>query len=445
MGMPVYERKDIERLCAEKDVKFLRLQFMDMMGSLKNVEVPLTQLGKVLDGQIMFDGSSIEGFARIEESDMNLRPDLNTFLTLPWSNGGVTVARLICDIYTRSGEPFDGDPRLALKKQLLRASELGYSVNIGPECEFYLFKTDASGMATTQFADQSGYFDLTPADYTDEVRRDIVLTLEEMGFKVEVAHHECGPSQHELDFKYTNALTAADRVVTLKMVTKQIAKKHGMHATFMPKPVYGIAGSGMHCNISLSKAGENAFYDPNGEFMLSDLARSFVAGLLKHAKAFTPVTNPLVNSYKRLVSGFEAPVYIAWSTANRSVLVRIPTARGASTRVELRNPDPSCNPYMAFATIIASGLDGIVNGLIPPQPCNRNLYSMNEQERLEEGIDTLPGSLKDALLEMDADPVVREALGDVIYPKYRNGRFQEWKLYKQIVHKWELDNYLQNY
>jgi len=445
VGVPTYERKDIERLCDEKCVKFLRLQFMDMMGSLKNVEVPVTQLGKVLDGQIMFDGSSIEGFARIEESDMNLRPDLNTFLTLPWSNGEVTVARLICDIYTRSGEPFEGDPRLALKKQLLKASELGYSVNIGPECEFYLFKTDASGRATTQFADQSGYFDLTPADYTDEVRRDIVLTLEEMGFKVEVAHHECGPSQHEVDFKYTNALTAADRVVTLKMVTKQIAKKHGMHATFMPKPVYGIAGSGMHCNISLSKGGENVFYDPNGEFMLSDLARSFVAGLLKHAKGFTPVTNPLVNSYKRLVSGFEAPVYIAWSTANRSVLVRIPTARGASTRVELRNPDPSCNPYMAFAAIIASGLDGIVNGLTPPAPCNRNLYSMDEEERMEEGIDTLPGSLKDALLEMDADPVVREALGNVIYPKYRNGRFQEWRLYKQIVHKWELDNYLQNY
>lgn len=443
--MPIYERKDIETLCKERNVKFLRLQFMDMMGALKNVEVPVTQLGKVLDGQIMFDGSSIEGFARIEESDMNLRPDINTFLILPWSNGEVTVARLICDIYTKSGEAFEGDPRLSLKKQLIKAAEMGYTVNIGPECEFYLFKADASGRASTEFADQSGYFDLTPADQTDEVRRDIVLTLEEMGFKVELAHHECGPSQHEIDFKYTNALTAADRVITLKMVTKQIAKKHGMHATFMPKPVFGIAGTGMHCNLSLSKDGENAFYDPNGEFMLSDLARSFVAGLLKHAKGFTPITNPLVNSYKRLVSGFEAPVNIAWSTANRSVLVRIPTARGASTRVELRNPDPTCNPYMAFAAIIASGMDGVKNSLTPPSPCNRNLYTMSEEERNCEGIEMLPGSLKDALLEMDADPVVREALGDIIYTKYRNGRFQEWRVYKQIVHQWELDNYLQNF
>jgi len=443
--MPTYERKDIEALCKERNVKFLRLQFMDMMGALKNVEVPVTQLGKVLDGQIMFDGSSIEGFARIEESDMNLRPDMNTFLILPWSNGEVTVARLICDIYTRSGEPFEGDPRLALRRQLNKAAELGYTVNVGPECEFYLFKTDASGRASTEFADQSGYFDLTPADKTDEVRRDIVLTLEEMGFKVEVAHHECGPSQHEIDFKYTNALTAADRVITLKMVTKQIAKKHGMHATFMPKHVYGIAGSGMHCNLSLSKDGENIFSDPSGEFMLSDLARSFIAGLLKHAKGFTPITNPLVNSYKRLVSGFEAPVYIAWSTANRSVLVRIPTARGASTRVELRNPDPSCNPYMAFAAIIAAGMDGVKNSLTPPSPCNRNLYTMSEDERSCEGIEMLPGSLKDALLEMDSDSVVRDALGDVIYSKYRNGRYQEWRSYKQVVHQWELDNYLQNF
>lgn len=443
--MPVYERKDIELLCKERNVKFIRLQFMDMMGALKNVEVPVTQLGKVLDGQIMFDGSSIEGFARIEESDMNLRPDFNTFLILPWSNGEITVARLICDIYTRDGEPFEGDPRLALIRQIRNASELGYKVNVGPECEFYLFKTDSQGRGTTEFADLSGYFDLTPADYTDEVRRDIVLTLEEMGFKVEVAHHECGPSQHEVDFKYTDALTAADRVITLKMVTKQIAKKHGMHATFMPKPVFGIAGSGMHCNLSLSKDGENAFFDPEGEFMLSGLARSFVAGLLKHAKGFTPITNPLVNSYKRLVSGFEAPVYIAWSTANRSVLVRIPTARGASTRVELRSPDPSCNPYMAFAAIIASGMDGVLNSMEPPVPCNRNLYCMSDEERGIDGIGLLPGSLKDALLEMDADPVVRAALGEFIYGKYRNGRLQEWKDYKKVVHKWELDNYLQNF
>ncbi len=443
--MTNYDRTDVEKLCKEKNVKFIRLQFMDMMGTMKNVEVPVSQLGKVLDGQIMFDGSSIEGFARIEESDMNLKPDLNTFLILPWSNGEVTVARVICDICTKAGDPFEGDPRLMLRRQLEKAAKQGYSVNVGPECEFYLFKADSLGKATAEPVDLSGYFDLTPADYTDEVRRDIVLTLEEMGFKIELAHHECGPSQHEVDFKYTDALTAADRVVTLKMVTKQIAKKHGMHATFMPKPIFGIAGSGMHCNMSLSKAGENIFYDPNGEFLLSETARSFVAGLLKHAKGFTPITNPLVNSYKRLVSGFEAPVYIAWSTANRSVLVRIPAARGASTRVELRNPDPSCNPYMAFAAIIASGMDGVNNSLNPPSPCNKNLYHMSDDERACEGIENLPGSLKDALLEMDADPVVREALGDFIYTKYRSGRLQEWKTYKQVVHQWELDNYLQNF
>ncbi len=443
--MTNYDRTDVERLCKEKNVKFIRLQFMDMMGTMKNVEVPVSQLGKVLDGQIMFDGSSIEGFARIEESDMNLKPDLNTFLILPWSNGEVTVARVICDIYTKTGEPFEGDPRLMLRRQLEKAAKQGYTVNLGPECEFYLFKADSLGKATAEPVDLSGYFDLTPADYTDEVRRDIVLTLEEMGFKIELAHHECGPSQHEVDFKYTDALTAADRVVTLKMVTKQIAKKHGMHATFMPKPIFGIAGSGMHCNMSLSKDGENIFFDHNGEFLLSETARSFVAGLLKHAKGFTPITNPLVNSYKRLVSGFEAPVYIAWSTANRSVLVRIPAARGASTRVELRNPDPSCNPYMAFAAIIASGMDGVNSSLKPPSPCNKNLYHMSDDERACEGIENLPGSLKDALLEMDADPVVREALGDFIYTKYRSGRLQEWKTYKQVVHQWELDNYLQNF
>ena len=358
--MAKYTKDDVIRLVKEQDVQFIRLQFTDIFGTLKNVAITAGQLEKALDNKCMFDGSSIEGFVRIEESDMYLRPDTNTFVIYPWRPQTGKVARLICDVYNADETPFAGDPRYVLKKVLEKAEKMGYDTfNAGPECEFFLFLTDSEGNPTTITHDNAGYFDLGPVDLGENARRDMCLALEEMGFEVEASHHEVAPGQHEIDFKYNDALTAADAILTFKLVVKTIAQRHGLHATFMPKPIFGIAGSGMHVNTSLCRNGQNIFYDEKDSLQLSQEAYWFIGGLMKNIRSMTAITNPLVNSYKRLVTGYEAPVYIAWSARNRSPLIRVPAARGASTRIELRNPDPSCNPYLALAVILAAGLDGI--------------------------------------------------------------------------------------
>ncbi|MFD6441361.1 type I glutamate--ammonia ligase, partial [Peribacillus sp. NPDC060186] len=396
--MAKFTREDITRLAKEENVKYIRLQFTDILGTIKNVEIPVSQLEKALDNKMMFDGSSIEGFVRIEESDMYLYPDLNTWVIFPWTSEKGKVARLICDIYNTDGTPFDGDPRTNLKRVLAEAREMGFTdFNLGPEPEFFLFKLDAAGEPTLELNDKGGYFDLAPTDLGENCRRDIVLELEEMGFEIEASHHEVAPGQHEIDFKYADAISACDNIQTFKLVVKTIARKHGLHATFMPKPLFGVNGSGMHCNVSLFKGNQNAFYDTEGKLELSKTAEQFIAGIIKHAPSFTAVTNPTVNSYKRLVPGYEAPCYVAWSAKNRSPLIRIPASRGVSTRVEVRSVDPAANPYLALAVILKAGLDGIKNNLTPPAPVDRNIYVMNKEEREEVGIVDLPATLYAAL------------------------------------------------
>ncbi len=409
--MAKFTREDITRLAKEENVKFIRLQFTDILGTIKNVEIPVSQLEKALDNKMMFDGSSIEGFVRIEESDMLLTPDLDTWVVFPWTAEKGKVARLICDIYKTDGTPFEGDPRNNLKRVLAEAREMGFTnFNLGPEPEFFLFKLDEKGEPTLELNDNGGYFDLAPTDLGENCRRDIVLELEEMGFEIEASHHEVAPGQHEIDFKYADAVTACDHIQTFKLVVKTIARKHGLHATFMPKPLFGINGSGMHCNVSLFKGKENAFYDTKGELELSETAYQFIAGIIKHAPNFTAVTNPTVNSYKRLVPGYEAPCYVAWSAQNRSPLIRIPASRGVSTRVEVRSVDPAANPYMALAVILKAGLDGIKNNLTPPAAVDRNIYVMSKEEREEVGIVDLPPTLHAALETLQADEVIKEAL-----------------------------------
>ncbi len=444
--MQSYTREDILRIAKEQDVKFVRLQFTDIFGILKNVAITVEQLEKALDNKCMFDGSSIEGFVRIEESDMYLRPDPNSFAIFPWRPQAGKVARLICDVYNPDGTPFEGDPRYALKKALKKAGDMGYdSFNVGPECEFFLFLTDSEGNPTTKTHDNAGYFDLGPVDLGENARRDMCLALEEMGFEIEASHHEVAPGQHEIDFKYRDALSSADSILTFKLVVKTIAQRHGLHATFMPKPVFGIAGSGMHINVSLFRNGENTFYDENDPLQLSQEAYWFIGGLIKHIRSIAAITNPLVNSYKRLVPGYEAPVYVAWSNRNRSPLIRIPAARGASTRVELRNPDPSCNPYLALAAILSAGLDGIKNKIQPPQATEKNIYEMSEEERSLEGIGSLPASLEEAVIEMKNSEFIKEVLGAHIFEKYIEAKTEEWNEYKTKVTQWEVDEYLTKY
>ncbi|MBE3577141.1 MAG: type I glutamate--ammonia ligase [Limnochordales bacterium] len=440
--MSRYSKEDIIRLAKESNVRFIRLQFSDILGIVKNVAIPVSQLEKALDNEIMFDGSSIEGFTRIEESDMNLRPVYDTWALFPWKPREAAEARLICDVYRPNGEPFSGDPRFVLKRVLEEATEMGYTVNTGPECEFFLFRTGPEGEPTTKTHDNAGYFDLAPVDLGEATRRDIVIALEEMGFEVEASHHEVATGQHEIDFRYDDALTTADRVTTFKFVTRTIAQQHGLHATFMPKPIFGINGSGMHTHISLFRDGENAFFDPTGPYQLSEVALHFIAGVLEHARAFTAITNPLVNSYKRLVPGYEAPVYVSWSAQNRSALIRVPAARGKATRIELRSPDPSCNPYLAFAVIIKAGLDGIKRKLTPPPSMDRNIYEMTKEERRSAGITELPGSLAEAIDLLEQDKVVRDALGDHVLNHFVAAKRIEWDLYRTQVHRWELDQYL---
>lgn len=441
-----YTKEDILKMAEQENVRYIRLQFTDLFGIIKNVEVPLSQLPKALDNKIMFDGSSIEGFVRIEESDMYLYPDLNTWLIFPWETEHGKVARLICDVYLPDGNPFPGDPRSVLKKVLKEANELGFTaMNVGPEPEFFLFKTDANGNPTMELNDQGGYFDLAPTDLGENCRRDIVLTLEEMGFEIEASHHEVAPGQHEIDFKYANAVEAADQIQTFKLVVKNIARKHGLHATFMPKPLYGVNGSGMHCHQSLFRGKENAFYDENDELGLSETAKQYLAGILKHAYSFAAITNPTVSSYKRLVPGYEAPCYIAWSGKNRSPLVRVPASRGLSTRIELRNPDPSANPYLALAVMLAAGLDGIKNKLTLCDPVNSNIYTMDEQQLDDLNIKSLPSNLEEAINALEQNEVIKAALGEHITTHFIEAKRIEWDEFRINVHPWERERYITLY
>jgi glutamine synthetase len=443
-----HTKEDIMRIVEKENVAYIRLIFTDLQGTIKNVEIPRSQLEKALDNKMMFDGSSIEGFVRIEESDMLLYPDLDSFVIYPWGNdvNGSKVAGIMCDIYNPDGTPFEGDPRGILKRVLKEAEEMGFtSFNVGTEPEFFLFKTDENGEPTLNLNDKGGYFDLAPVDLGENCRRDIVLTLDKMGFEVEASHHEVAPGQHEIDFKYADAVTTADHIQSFKLVVKNVARRYGLHATFMPKPLYGVSGSGMHCHMSLFRGKENVFYDPSDELGLSETARHFLAGILKHARAFTAITNPIVNSYKRLVPGYEAPCYVAWSPKNRSPLVRIPSSRGLSTRIEVRSPDPAANPYLALAVMLKAGLDGIKNQLPLPEQTDRNIYVMDEQERREAGIEDLPSSLKEALIELQNNPVMVEALGEHALSHFLEAKEIEWDMFRTNVHPWEREQYMHLY
>ena len=440
-------RDEIMHIIKEKNVNFFRLQFVDIFGFLKNIALPLSQIEKALDGKIMFDGSSIEGFVRINESDMYLKPDYDTFVVMPWrEKDGSNAARIICDVYKPDGTPFVGCPRNNLKRVLAEAKKLGYTMNVGTEAEFFLFRRDADGRATTITDDVTGYFDVEPDDSGIDCRRKIIKTLEAMGFEIEASHHEVAEGQHEINFKYADALTAADNTVTFKWVVRSIAAEFGLHATFMPKPVFGINGSGMHTNQSLFNLdGTNAFYDEKGPLELSQVAYKYIAGIMKNAKGFCAVTNPLVNSYKRLVAGYEAPVYVAWSASNRSALVRIPASRGMGTRTEVRCPDPACNPYLAFAMMLGAGLDGIKNDLPVPDAVNADIFEMTAAEKKEAGIASLPANLYEAVQELKASPIALDALGPHILAKYIEGKEKEWDSFRIAITDWEHKTYLSRY
>jgi len=436
---------DILRLADEQGVRFLRLQFTDILGVNKNVEIPRSQFEKALAGDILFDGSSIEGFVRIEESDMLLVPDLSTFLVFPWGDADSKVARLICDIHMPDGTPFAGDPRAVLKRQIARAAQLGYTMNAGMEAEFFMFKTGAEGGAGTVTNDVGSYFDMAPADLGEDARRAIVSTLEQMGFEVEAAHHEVAHGQHEIDFRYADALTTADHIATFRFVVKVVAQRFGLTASFMPKPIFGQNGSGMHTHQSLFAGGKNAFFAPDAKWQLSDVALHYIGGLLKHARGFAAITNPLVNSYKRLVPGYEAPVNVAWSMRNRSPLIRVPERRGTGTRVEVRMPDPSANPYLALAVMLAAGLDGISTNADYREPVDTNIFEMSHREKRRLRIDDLPHDLNEACDELEKDDVILEALGEHVSRHFLQAKREEWREYITQVHGWELERYLLKY
>lgn len=440
-----YTRKDILRLVEEEDVGFIRLQFTDIYGTLKNVAITTGQLERALNNECMFDGSSIEGFSRIEESDMYLRPDLNTFTIFPWRPQQGKVARFICDIYRPDGTAYESDPRQVLENVIRETEEMGYQFVVGPEFEFFLFHQDDDGTPTTTTHEKAGYFDLGPLDLGENARRDMVLTLEDMGIEIEASHHEMAPAQHEIDLKYEEALETADNMVTFRMVVKTIAKRHGLHATFMPKPKYGINGSGMHLNMSLSRDGENIFSDENDEHGLSQEAYYFIGGLMKHIKAITFITNPLVNSYKRLVPGYEAPTYIAWSANNRTPLIRIPESRRSGKRIELRSPDASANPYLALAVCLAAGMEGIREKILPPKEISQNIFELNEEEKKALGIECLPGSLMEAVGEFEKDAFIQKVLGEELSQKFIKAKKAEYDRYRSQVSEWEMNEYLQKY
>lgn len=438
--------REILSMCKKENVHFLRLQFTDIDGIIKNVEIPESQFRKALDGEVMFDGSSIEGFTRIEESDMLLNPDLNTFGVFPWETEHGKVGRLICDISNHDGSPFSGCPRTVLKTVVKKAEDMGLRLMAGPEAEFFLFQKNTDGNPIPETHDTGGYFDLSPRDKGEEARRDIALVLEAMGYEVEAAHHEVAPGQHEIDFKYADAVTTADNIVTFRFVVKKVALMHGLHATFMPKPLSGVNGSGMHIHQSLvSLDGKNTFYDPDSTFQLSKVARSYIGGLLKHARAFVAVTNPLVNSYKRLVPGHEAPVNVAWSEKNRSPLIRVPARKGEGTRCEVRVPDPSCNPYLALTVMLAVGLDGIKNNIDCGDPVNKNIFEMSLREKRRLRIMHLPSNLSEALNFMEKDTVIKDALGEHIFEHFLLNKRKEWDEYIQVIHGWERGRYLDRY
>ena len=441
-----YTKDDIVRIVKEEDVKFIRMQFTDIFGQLKNVAITASQIEKAVNNQIMFDGSSIEGFVRIDESDQYLYPDLKSFRVFPWRPAHGKVARLICDVYNPDGTPFGGDPRQVLKRVLQKARDMGYDTfNVGPEAEFFLFQTDEEGKPTTKTNDEAGYFDLGPLDHGESTRREICLALENMGYEIEASHHEVAVGQHEIDFKYADALQCADKVMTFKLAVKVLAQKNGLHATFIPKPIFVINGSGMHTNMSLFRQGRNAFYDESDPKGLSKEAYAFIAGILAHMKGMAAITNPLVNSYKRLVPGYEAPCYMAWSASNRSALIRIPAARGQATRVELRCPDPACNPYLSLAVCLAAGLDGIEKGMTPPPEITENIFAMTPAERTARGIESLPGSLEEALVSLKQDQLVLDTLGAHVAGQYIAGKEAEWDEYRTRVSSWERDKYMINY
>ena len=442
--MSKYTKEDIWRMIEEEDVEFIRLQFTDIFGTLKNVAVTTSQLERVLNNEIMFDGASIEGFARVEQSDMFLRPDLDTFAIFPWRPQQGKVARFLCDIYRPDGTPFAGDPRHVLKRTVQEAAEMGYQMDVGPECEFFLFHTDDEGNPTTITHEKAGYFDVGPLDLGENARRDMILTLEDMGFVVEASHHEDAPAQHEIDFHYDEALKTADDIMTFKLAVKTIAKRHGLYASFMPKPKTGVNGSGMHINMSLARDGVNVFYDGQDCNHLSKEGYWFIGGIMKHIAAITAIANPLVNSYKRLVPGYEAPVYIAWSMRNRSPLIRIPAQTGTTQRIELRSPDSATNPYLAIAVCLAAGLDGIRNQIEPPASVVGNIFAMSEEEREKAGIKYLPTSLAEAIDGLEQDALIREVLGEHISRKYIEAKKEEWKEYCAAVSSWEIDRYLVN-
>ena len=447
--MKKFTKEEILKDAKENGVEFVRLQFTDLFGRMKNVAITVSQLEKALNNDCMFDGSSIDGFVRIDESDMYLHPDLNTWSIVPWrKKDEIQTGRLICSVYKSDNQtPFEGDPRNVLIKVMEEAKELGYGFNVGPECEFFLFKLDEDGKPTLETGDEAGYFDLNPIDHGENCRRDICLALEKMGYTIEASHHEVAAGQHEIDFQFGDGLLTADRVMTFKHVVKTYATKHGLHATFMPKPIYGINGSGMHTNMSLYdlKTGNNIFDDPNGELGLSKEAYSFIAGIMEHVKGIAVFSNPTVNSYKRLVPGYEAPSYLVWSTSNRSCLVRIPASRGKGTRVELRCPDPTCNPYLEMALCLAAGLDGIKKGLKPQSAYDENVFALSEEELAKAGIDCLPGSLEEAIKAAENDPFIKRTLGEHVYNNYIEGKKREWDEYKMQISQWEVNRYMINH
>ena len=441
--MPHLTKEDILTSAQKKRVNFVRLMFTDLFGVIKNVEIPVSQLEKALDNKMMFDGSSIDGFARIQESDMHLHPDFSTWLVFPEVSSGTRIARLICDVY-KNGAPFEGDPRSNLRRIIKKMNELGFSrMNLGAEPEFFLFKLDEQGMPTMKLNDNGGYFDFAPLDTAENCRREIVIELEKLSMGVEAAHHESAPGQHEINFKYDEVLAACDKIQTFKLIVKTIARKHGLYATFIPKPIKEIAGSGMHCNISLFDFNHNnAFFEESDNLGLSKIAYHFLAGILYHAPDFTAIANPTVNSYKRLTKGHEAPVYIAWSPSNRSPLVRIPAARGSSTRLELRSPDPSANPYLAMAVILTAGLDGIAKKMIAPAAIDDNIYLMSKEELEMKNINALPRSLQTAVDNFSRSQLMTEALGPHISKKFMDAKYQEFEEYRSSVHQWELKRYM---
>ena len=436
-------KDEILKIVEKKEIKFVQMQFMDILGIVKSVSLPVSQLEHAIDEGVLFDGSSILGYATIDESDMRAHPVLDTFQILPWSDSHLKTARMICNIYDSSGKRFAGDPRYVLERAIEKARKMGYVFNTGPEFEFFLFKFDENGNPTNIPTDSGRYFDLMPMDQSEKVRKELAIMLDSLGFDVEATHHEVAPGQHEIDLRYTDALTSADRILTLKHAVKNVAKMHGLHATFMPKPIYGENGNGMHIHMSLfTLDGENAFYDPNGDKELSDVARYFVGGVLHYAKETCAVLNSWVNSYKRLVPGYEAPVYISWAFRNRSALIRIPAGREKRTRAEVRNPDPAGNPYLQFAVLLHAGLKGIEDEIEPPKPVEKDLYHLDQKTREKMGIESLPESLGHALNIMEESEFMKEALGNHVFEHFLHIKRKEWAEYRAQVTEWELKNML---